>query len=205
MVVYRVFAATPQYRRALLSGRLGTDCWRKHENHTPVGAFKIRSGLTCFDQLARRGALPSEVFSATRGNHGQSIGWAARRHGAACSTVVPHGNAAEKNAALRALGAMLIEHGADFQAAREHALALATARGAHRVPGFHRHLACAVATCWWQLLRAVPQLGVVYVPIGRGSGACAHRAATRTTWPKALAPAPLPWPPHCRQKRSCAA
>ena len=78
-VVYRDFAATPQYRWALLSERLGADCWLKHENHTPVGAFKIRGGLTYFDQLAQRGALPREVFSATRGNHGQSMGWAARR------------------------------------------------------------------------------------------------------------------------------
>ncbi len=176
-VVYRVFAATPQYRWALLSERLGTDCWLKHENHTPVGAFKIRGGLTYFDQLARRGALPREVFSATRGNHGQSMGWAARRHGVACSIVVPHGNSAEKNAVMRALGATLIEHGADFQEAREHALALATARGAHMVPSFHRDLVCGVATYWWELLRAVPQLDVVYAPIGQGSGACAAIAA----------------------------
>ena len=88
-VVYRDFAPTPQYRWALLSERLGTDCWLKHENHTPVGAFKIRGGLTYFDQLARRGALPREVVSATRGNHGQSMGWAARRHGVACTIVVP--------------------------------------------------------------------------------------------------------------------
>ena len=88
-VVYRDFAATPQYRWSLLCQRLGTDCWLKHENHTPVGAFKIRGGLTYFDQLAQRGALPAEVISATRGNHGQSMGWAARRHGVACTIVVP--------------------------------------------------------------------------------------------------------------------
>ena len=88
-VVYRDFAPTPQYRWGLLSERLGTDCWLKHENHTPVGAFKIRGGLTYFDQLTRRGALPREVISATRGNHGQSMGWAARRHGVACTIVVP--------------------------------------------------------------------------------------------------------------------
>ena len=176
-VVYRDFAATPQYRWVLLSERLGTDCWLKHENHTPVGAFKIRGGLTYFDQLARRGALPREVVSATRGNHGQSMGWAARRHGVACSIVVPHGNSAEKNAAMRALGATLIEHGADFQEAREHALALATARGAHMVPSFHPVLLRGVATYWWEFLRAVPQLDVVYVPIGQGSGACSAIAA----------------------------
>lgn len=95
-VVYRAFPPTPQYRWALLSERLGADCWVKHENHTPVGAFKIRGGLTYFDQLRQRGELPREVISATRGNHGQSIGWAAREHGVACSIVVPRGNSQEK-------------------------------------------------------------------------------------------------------------
>jgi len=178
-VVYRDFAATPQYRWALLSERLGTDCWLKHENHTPVGAFKIRGGLTYFDQLAQRGALPREVVSATRGNHGQSMGWAARRHGVACTIVVPHGNSVEKNAAMRALGVALVEHGEDFQEAREHALQIAAERGAHMVPSFHTDLLRGVATYWWEFFRAVPQLDVVYVPIGQGSGACSAIAAKR--------------------------
>ena len=176
-VVYRDFAATPQYRWALLSERLGTDCWLKHENHTPVGAFKIRGGLTYFDQLAQRGALPREVVSATRGNHGQSMGWAARRHGVACTIVVPRGNSVEKNAAMRTLGVALVEHGEDFQEAREHALQIAAERGAHMVPSFHTDLLRGVATYWWEFLRAVPQLDVVYVPIGQGSGACSAIAA----------------------------
>ena len=176
-VVYRDFAATPQYRWVLLSERLGTDCWLKHENHTPVGAFKIRGGLTYFDQLERRGALPREVVSATRGNHGQSMGWAARRHGVACTIVVPRGNSVEKNAAMRALGVRLIEHGSDFQEAREHAMQIAAERGAHMVPSFHADLLRGVATYWWEFLRAVPQLDVVYVPIGQGSGACSAIAA----------------------------
>ncbi len=176
-VVYRDFAATPQYRWGLLSQRLGTDCWLKHENHTPVGAFKIRGGLTYFDQLARHGALPTEVISATRGNHGQSMGWAARRHGVACTIVVPRGNSVEKNAAMRALGVTLIEHGEDFQEAREHAIALAAQRGAHMVPSFHTDLLRGVSTYWWEFLRAVPQLDVAYVPIGQGSGACSAIAA----------------------------
>ncbi len=176
-VVYRDFAPTPQYRWGLLSERLGTDCWLKHENHTPVGAFKIRGGLTYFDQLAKRGALPREVVSATRGNHGQSMGWAARRHGVACTIVVPRGNSVEKNAAMRALGVTLIEHGSDFQEAREHAMQLAAERGAHMVPSFHADLLRGVSTYWWEFLRAVPQLGVVYVPIGQGSGACSAIAA----------------------------
>jgi threonine dehydratase len=176
-VVYRSFPTTPQYRWGLLSERLGTGCWLKHENHTPVGAFKIRGGLTYFDQLAQRGELPREVISATRGNHGQSIGWAAREHGVRCTIVVPRGNSLEKNAAMRALGVDLIEHGDDFQESREHAMRLAAERGAHMVPSFHRDLLRGVSTYWWEFFKAVPQLDVVYVPIGQGSGACSAVAA----------------------------
>lgn len=178
-VVYRAFAPTPQYRWALLSERLGTDCWVKHENHTPVGAFKIRGGLAFFDALAQRGALPREVISATRGNHGQSIGWAARTHGVRCTIVVPRGNSPEKNAAMRALGVVLVEHGDDFTAAADHARRLAQERGALRVPSFDRDLVRGVATYWLEFLRAVPRLDVAYVPIGLGSGACAAIAAKR--------------------------
>ena len=176
-VVYRAFQATPQYRWGLLSERLGTDCWVKHENHTPVGAFKIRGGLTYFEQLKQRGELPAAVISATRGNHGQSIGWAARAHGVACTIVVPHGNSLEKNAAMRALGVTLIEHGTDFQESREHAMALAAQTGAHMVPSFHADLLRGVSTYWWEFFRTVPQLDVAYVPIGQGSGACSAIAA----------------------------
>ncbi|WP_313303423.1 threonine dehydratase [Diaphorobacter sp.] len=176
-LVHAEFQPTPQYRWALLSERLGTHCWLKHENHNPVGAFKIRGGLTYFDHLARSNAMPREVISATRGNHGQSIGWAARKHGVACTIVVPHGNSREKNAAMRALGVELIEHGDDFQAAREHAAQLAQERKALMVPSYHADLVLGVATYWWEFLRAVPQLDVIYVPIGMGSGACAAVAA----------------------------
>ena len=176
-VVYREFQATPQYCWGLSSRRLGTDCWIKHENHTPVGAFKIRGGLTYFEALKQRGMLPAEVISATRGNHGQSIGWAARSHGVACTIVVPHGNSLEKNAAMRALGVTLIEHGQDFQESREYAMRLAAERDAHMVPSFHTDLLRGVATYWWEFMRAVPQLDVVYVPIGQGSGVCSAIAA----------------------------
>jgi len=176
-VVYREFAATPQYHWGLLTEKLGAACWVKHENHTPVGAFKIRGGLNYFDQLAQRNAMPAEVISATRGNHGQSIGWAARAHGVRCTIVVPHGNSLEKNAAMRALGVHLIEHGTDFQESREHAMAIARERNAHMVPSFHPDLLRGVTTYWWEFLRAVLQLDVVYVPIGQGSGACAAIAA----------------------------
>lgn len=176
-LVYGQFQATPQYRWGLLEQRLGTECWLKHENHNPVGAFKIRGGLAYFDALARSGQLPREVISATRGNHGQSIAWAARGRGVACTIVVPLGNSLEKNAAMRALGAQLVEHGEDFQEAREHALQLARERGAHMVPSYHHDLVCGVATYWLELLRAAPHLDVLYVPIGLGSGACAAVAA----------------------------
>ena len=176
-VVHDEFQATPQYRWSLLSERLGTDCWLKHENHNPVGAFKIRGGLTFFEQLANSGQLPREVISATRGNHGQSIAWAARKNGVACTIVVPHGNSVEKNAAMRALGANLIEHGDDFQAAREHAIALSAKTGALMVPSFHTDLLRGVSTLWWEFFRAVPNMDVAYVPIGLGSGACSAIAA----------------------------
>jgi threonine dehydratase len=178
-VVYREFQATPQYRWGLLSDRLGTDCWVKHENHTPVGAFKIRGGLTYFDQLRQRGELPREVVSATRGNHGQSIGWAARAHGVQCTIVVPPGNSVEKNAAMRALGVNLIEYGSEFQESTEHAIELAKQTGAHRVPSYHPDLIRGVSTYWWELFSAVPRLDVVYVPIGMGSGAVGAIAAKR--------------------------
>ena len=176
-VVYQQFQATPQYRWALSSKRLGTDCWMKHENHTPVGAFKIRGGLTYFDALKSRGELPKEVISATRGNHGQSVGWAARAHGVACTIVVPLGNSVEKNAAMRALGLSLIEHGDDFQAAREFAINLAKQRDAHMVPSFHPDLIRGVATYWWEFFKAVPHMDVAYVPLGMGSGAASAIAA----------------------------
>jgi threonine dehydratase len=172
-VVYRAFQATPQYRWGLLSERLGTNCWVKHENHTPVGAFKIRGGLTYFDALQKTNALPKEVISATRGNHGQSIAWATRAHGVPSTVVVPHGNSTEKNAAMRALGATLIEYGSEFQEAREYAVTLAKERGAHMVPSFHADLVLGVSTYWLEFFKAVPKMDVAYVPIGMGSGAAA--------------------------------
>lgn len=176
-VVYREFQATPQYQWGLLSQRLGATCWLKHENHTPVGAFKIRGGLTYFNHLKKTNTLPKQVISATRGNHGQSIGWAARAHGVPCTIVVPIGNSVEKNAAMRALGSTLIEHGHEFQESREFAIKLASESGAHMVPSFHPDLVLGVSTYWWELFKAVPHMDVAYVPIGMGSGAAAAIAA----------------------------
>jgi threonine dehydratase len=183
--VYQVLAPTPQYRWPLLCEALGTEIWTKHENHTPIGAFKLRGGLTYFQALSRRSGKPRGVISATRGNHGQSVGLAAQRYGIPAVIVVPHGNSVEKNAAMRALGVELIEHGEDFQAAREHALRLADERGLSMVPSFDPLLVQGVATYSLELLSAVPDLDIVYVPIGLGSGICgmiaAREALSRTT------------------------
>jgi threonine dehydratase len=168
---------TPQYRWPLLEARCGCEVWVKHENHTPAGAFKVRGGIVYFDHLARETPRPAGVVTATRGNHGQSVGLAARRHGIPAAIVVPHGNGREKNAAMRALGAELIEEGHDFQAASEAADALAGERGWHRMPSFHPLLVAGVGTYALELFRAAPALDAVYVPIGLGSGLCGVLAA----------------------------
>ncbi len=168
---------TPQYAWPLLARRLGAQAWVKHENHTPTGAFKVRGGLVYLDGLGRREPRCPGIVSATRGNHGQSLAFAARRVGLPVTIVVPRGNSREKNAAMRAFGAELVEHGDDFQDASEHAMRLAAERGLHRVPSFHRDLVRGVATYWLELFRAVPDLDVAFVPIGLGSGLCAALAA----------------------------
>jgi len=179
-LVRDAFAPTPQQSWPLLDERVGASVWVKHENHTPVGAFKLRGGLVYFDALRRREPDCRGVISATRGNHGQSVGFAARRHALAATIVVPHGNSREKNAAMRALGVELIEHGDDFQAAREHAIGLAAERGLHMVPSFHDDLVRGVATYWIEFFEAV-EPDVVFVPIGQGSGICACAAARAHT------------------------
>lgn len=176
-VVYRSMQPTPQYSWPVLNARIGTELWLKHENVTPVGAFKVRGGLVYFRELAASGAKPAGVISATRGNHGQSVAFAARQAELPVTIVVPQGNSREKNDAMRALGARLVEHGEDFQAAREHASALADAEGLHMAPSFHPFLVHGVASYALELLLAVPDLDVLYVPIGLGSGICGAIAA----------------------------
>jgi threonine dehydratase len=172
-----VLTPTPQYNWPLLSRRLGTNVWVKHENHTPIGAFKIRGGLVYFHHLAQERDRPKGVISATRGNHGQSIGFAARRYAIPATIVVPFGNSREKNAAMIALGVDLIEHGDDFQAAYEYTAVLARERALHMIPAFDPLLIRGVATYALELLRHVRDLDVVYVPIGLGSGICGMMAA----------------------------
>ena len=177
-------APTPQHVWPELSEFLGAETWLKHENQGPTGAFKLRGGLVYVDRLVQREAGIRGIVGATRGNHGQSMAFAARRHGLACTVVVPQGNSHEKNSAMRTLGADLIVHGTDFQAARIHAGERAKADRLHFVPSYHTDLVEGVATYWAELFNAAPDLDVVYVPIGQGSGICAAAAARNAYSPK---------------------
>ena len=169
-VIYRHMGPTPEYCWPLICERAGTEVWVKHENHTPIGAFKLRGGLVYVDELLRREPDTPGVIAATRGNHGQSVAFAARGAGLRAVLVVPHGNSVEKNRAMRALGAELVEHGQDFNAAYDYAKDLAAERGLHLFPSYHPILVRGVATYGLELLRAVPDLDTLYVPIGLGSG-----------------------------------
>ena len=171
-LVHAAMPPTAQYAWPLLARRAGCEVWVKHENHTPTGAFKVRGGLVYMDRVKRASPQPKGVVSATRGNHGQSIALAAARNGIAATIVVPHGNSVEKNAAMRAFGAELVEAGHDFDAAKEAAIQLAGERGLAMVPSFHRDLVAGVASYALELFRAAPPLDTVYVPIGLGSGIC---------------------------------
>ena len=176
-VVYEAMDPTPQLRWPLLDERCGTTVWVKHENQTPVGAFKVRGGLVYFDALVRTQPTVKGVVGATRGNHGQSVGFAAARYGVPAALVVPHGNSVGKNRAMRALGVELIERGHDFQASLEAAADIAVERGWHAFPSFHPLLVLGVSSYALELLRAAPQLDTLYVPIGLGSGICGAMAA----------------------------
>jgi threonine dehydratase len=171
-VVGAVMPPTPAHLWPLLSERLGATAIVKHENHTPTGAFKVRGGLVYVDRLKRQRPDTSGLISATRGNHGQSLAFAAGRYRVPVTIYVPHGNSAEKNRAMRAFGANLVEHGEDFQAAREEAERRAGLDGLEFVSSFHPDLVLGVATYALELLRKVPDLDVLYVPIGQGSGIC---------------------------------
>jgi threonine dehydratase len=163
---------TPQHAWPLLRARTGCEVWVKHENHTPTGAFKVRGGVTYMRALARDRPGVRGVISATRGNHGQSLAWAGARAGVPVTILVPEGNSAEKNAAMRAQGAHLIEHGADFDVARQEAARLAAEQGLEFAPSFAPDLVLGVATYALELFRGAPPLDALYVPIGLGSGIC---------------------------------
>ena len=171
-IVGQAVPATPAHAWPLLAERLGARVLVKHENHTPTGAFKVRGGLVYLDRLKRERPDVPGIISATRGNHGQSLAFAASRHGVPAVIYVPRGNSVEKNRAMRAFGAELVEHGEDFQAAREEAGRRAQFAGLHMVPSFHADLVLGVSTYALELFRAAPDLDVLYVPIGLGSGIC---------------------------------
>jgi threonine dehydratase len=172
-----VVPLTPHYSWPLLNARAGCELWVRHENHTEIGSFKIRGALHYINQLVAREPGVRGVIAATRGNFGQAVAFAAARHGLPATIVAPHGNSVEKNRAMRGLGAELIEHGDDFQAALVRSEELARERGLHWVPAFHRDLVWGNAVSMLDFLRRVPSLDCVFVPLGMGSGACALIAA----------------------------
>jgi threonine dehydratase len=176
-LVHRVMPPTPLHAWPLLSARIGAEVWVKHENHAPTGAFKVRGGITYVDWLRRTQPDCPGIVTATRGNHGQSQARAATAAGLRAVIYVPHGNSTEKNAAMRAYGAELVEFGDDFDAAKDEAIRVAKAEGLHRVPPFHRELVRGVATYGLEMFRNGPPLDAVYVPIGAGSGICGVIAA----------------------------
>ena len=172
-LIYSVMQPTPQISWPLLNQLLATEVWVKHENHTPIGAFKARTAIAYAAELFRGGDKIRGLITATRGNHGQSVALAGQRFGVPVTIVVPFGNSSEKNNAMRAQGATLIEFGKDFQEARERAAVLAEQQGLHFVPSFHRNIVKGVASYWIEFFDAVPDMDCVYVPIGMGSGICA--------------------------------
>lgn len=171
-LVYALMPPTPQIVWPLLCARLGAEVWVKHENHTPIAAFKARTAVVYVAELFRRSKAIPGLVTATRGNHGQSVALAAKRFKVPAHIVVPRGNSTEKNAAMRAQGADLIEFGGDFQESKEHAQNLANQHGWHFVPSYHRDIVKGVATYWLEFFSAVRDLDIVYVPIGQGSGIC---------------------------------
>jgi threonine dehydratase len=171
-VVRSVMPATPQYAWPLLRQRYDIEIVVKHENHTPIGAFKVRGGLTYVERLKRERPEVAGIVSATRGNHGQSLAFAGGHFGVPVVVVVPQGNSVEKNAAMRAFGAEIVEHGSDFDDAKQRATELANERGYEYVPSFHPDLIVGVATYAYELFHSHPDLDVVYAPIGLGSGIC---------------------------------
>ncbi len=176
-VLYRYMPATPQYSWPLVNERLGAEVWIKHENHTPVGAFKIRGALIYLDWLRTSERQIKGVVAATRGNHGQGVATAARMYGMKCVIVVPHGNSVEKNRAMKAQGAELVEHGADFQESLEFARGLAKEREFMMVDSFHERLVIGTASYALEFFEGAPALDRVYVPIGLGSSICGVSAA----------------------------
>jgi threonine dehydratase len=171
-LIHTHLGPSPAIAWPLLAARTGAQVYVKHENHLPTGAFKVRGGVLFAHRLVQSNAAPAGLISATRGNHGQSLAYAGQRFGIPVHIVVPFGNSAEKNAAMAALGANLIEHGTDFEEAREEANRRAARENLLFVPSFGPDLVLGVATYALELFQSVDSLDAVYVPIGLGSGIC---------------------------------
>lgn len=171
-LLYRYMQPTPQYSWPQINERLGAEVWIKHENHTPVGAFKLRGALVYLHWLKQSEPALRGVVAATRGNHGQGVAMAARVYHVPAAIVVPQGNSSEKNSAMRAQGAELIEHGHDFQESLEFAATLAHERGFTLMQSFHERLVRGTATYAIEFFKGAPPLDAVYVPIGLGSSIC---------------------------------
>jgi threonine dehydratase len=171
-LVHRVMPPTAQYAWPKLKQRTGCRVWVKHENHTPVGAFKVRGGLVYLDRMRRAQPTCPGVITATRGNHGQSIAFSAARNGIPATIYVPHNNSSDQNSAIAGFGARVVEFGKDFDEAKHEAFRVAAAEGLHFVPSFHADLVTGVATYALELFRAVAAVDAVYVGVGMGSGVC---------------------------------
>jgi threonine dehydratase len=176
-LVYSVMAPTPLYAWPKLQRRAGCTVWVKHENHTPTGAFKVRGGLVYLERLRREQPQIRGIISATRGNHGQSLSYAAARTKIPATIYVPQGNSPDQNSAIATFGARVVEFGRDFDEARHEAFRVAEAEGLHFVSSFHRDLVAGVASYALELFRAGPKLDTVYVGVGMGSGICGLIAA----------------------------
>ncbi len=176
-LVYQVMSPTPLYAWPKLKQRAGCTVWVKHENHTPTGAFKVRGGIVYLERLRREQPEIRGVISATRGNHGQSLAFAAARAGVAATIYVPNGNSPDQNSAIAAFGAKLVPFGRDFDEAKHEAFRVAADEGLHFVPSFHRDLVAGVASYALEVFRAGPELDAVYVGVGMGSGICGLVAA----------------------------
>ncbi len=171
-LVHSVMPPTPLLAWPKLARRSGCQVFVKHENHTPAGAFKVRGGLVYMDRLKREQPKVPGVISATRGNHGQSIAFAASRNGIPATIYVPRGNSPDQNSAIAAFGATVVEFGKDFDEAKHEALRVAAHKGLHLIPSFHRDLVLGVGTYALEMFRAVDDLDAVYVGVGMGSGIC---------------------------------
>lgn len=170
--IYQYMEPTPQYNWALLSQKLGCEVWVKHENHTPTAAFKVRGGICLLREIMANDKQPKGIISATRGNHGQSLSFAAGKVGLPVTIVVPECNNSDQNLLIKSFGANLVSYGKDFEEARKHSINLQHKFGYQAIAPFERELVLGVATYALEIFSKLKDLDTIYVPIGMGSGIC---------------------------------